>query len=292
MKTTNKNNMLYPMMETMAKAAIQIIQNEAATFSRKIKTHYNGTDDDLVTSADYKAQDMYVEEIQKHFPGEGIIGEENDLNIKPLDNTHGYFTIDPLDGTRAFGRLQSTGSGTMIAHVQNGIVDAVCIGDINTGEVYGYGPSHLPTRTRFGVETPLAITSHLPLKDKFVLLRDHIDYLPAVIQKMVSGGRGGIFKDIDILSGSIGLNMARLWKNEVAMIVLKFDGFDTPWDNTPFVGMNQQLGIVTLRFYPEIGEAGIIEPNLPLEVRERKHVEICVHKEYATEVIRWIKNNK
>jgi fructose-1,6-bisphosphatase/inositol monophosphatase family enzyme len=61
----------------MAEKAIQIIQTEAATFVATHKTAYDGESDDLVTTADIKAQAMYQAYIETHFPDDGIIGEEN-----------------------------------------------------------------------------------------------------------------------------------------------------------------------------------------------------------------------
>jgi fructose-1,6-bisphosphatase/inositol monophosphatase family enzyme len=291
MKNTNNKNNMYKAMESMVKEAIQIIQAEAANFSQKVKTHYSGSEDDLVTSADLKAQDMYVSKIQELFPDEGLIGEENGLNTQPKEG-HGYFTIDPLDGTKAFGRMQSIDSGTMIAHVQDGIVDAVCIGDINTGEIYGFGEGHKPSRTRFGVKTDMKVHTVTPLQKKYVLLKDHTEDFPEVLQKLFRAKNGGIFKDIEISSGSIGLLVARLWKNEVGMFVLRPDGFDTPWDNTPLIGMNKVMDIVHIKYNPVTKEVEIFEPTLPKEVMQKDYIEILIHKDYAGEVIDWINTHK
>jgi fructose-1,6-bisphosphatase/inositol monophosphatase family enzyme len=292
MKNTNNKNNMYQLMEAMVKEAIQIIQSEAAVFSQKVKTHYSGSEDDLVTSADLKAQDMYVSMIQKLFPNEGLIGEENGLNT-PAKEGHGYFTIDPLDGTKAFGRMQSIGSGTMIAHVnKDGVVDAVCIGDINTGEIYGFGEGHKPSRTRFGVKSPMKAHGDIPLTKKYVLLKDHTEDFPGVLQKLFRAKNGGIFKDIEISSGSIGLLVARLWKNEVGMFVLRPDGFNTPWDNTPLIGMNKVMDIVHIKYNIAAKEVEVFDPTLPKEITKKDYIEILIHKDYADEVIDWINQHK
>lgn len=288
MKKTNNQNNLYIAMEDMVKKAIVIIQDEAAVFSQKIKTHYSGSEDDLVTSADIKAQSMYVDDIQTLFPDEGLIGEENGLNMEAKPG-YGYFTIDPLDGTKAFGRTQSTGSGTMIAHVnKNNIVDAICIGDINTGEIYGFGPGHEPTRTRFGVKNVMRVDADSPLNKRYVVLRDNPINFPPVLQKMFND----VFKDIEIMSGSIGLNVARLWKNEVAMLIFKTNSFDTPWDNTPIIGMNKALDIVHIKFDPVTFKVEIYDPEIPKDVMKRKWIEILTHRDYADEIMGWIEMNR
>lgn len=289
LKIAMKNNK-YRQIKKMVQKAIDIIQQEAATFSQKTKTHYSGSDDDLVTSADIKAQAMYVEEIKKHFPNEGFIGEENGVNIQPKVG-YGYFTVDPLDGTKAFGRTQSTGSATMIAHVDpEGFVDMVCIGDINTGEIYGFGPNQQPTRTRFDVETKMKVDTHIPLNKKYIVLRDHPEKYPPVINNIVKPGVG-VFKDIEIASGSIGLLTARLWKNEIAVLAWQA-GYDTPWDNTPIIGMNKALGIVHLRLDLMTQEVQIFDPTPPKDVAKRDWIEILAHKNYVDELIKWVETHK
>ncbi len=289
--TNTQTNNIYPLMRAMAIDAIRIIQEEAADFSRIAKTGYDGVMEDLVTSADIKAQAMYVEGIRKHFPDEGIIGEEDDLNLKPKTPEHGYFTLDPLDGTKSFGRTQSSGSGTMIAHVdKDGVVDAMCIGDINTGEIFGYGPGHPPTRTRFGVDSLLKTDTTIPLDQKYVFLREHPEEFPGIIQKMVRVIDDGLFKGIEITGGGIGLAMARLWKSEIAVLIMK-KGYDTPWDNTPFIGMNKMLGFVHVKMDRNKG-FNVIDPLLPLEVQHRPDMEIVLHQNYLPAFMDWIEKNK
>ena len=128
----------------------------------------------------------------------------------------------------------------MIAHVdEHGVVDAMCIGDINSGDMYYFGPDVLPTRKRFGVESPLIAdtATNRKLTDTYVSIRNHPEDFPGMIQDIVRRNRGGIFKDISVESGSIGIHLTRLWKGEVGMIILK-PTFETPWDSTPIVGMN------------------------------------------------------
>lgn len=272
-------------MIIMADKAIDIIQKETANFTAKVKTSYGGKDDDLVTTADFAAQDMYQEYIEKYFPNDGIIGEEN-LNKESKNGR--YFTIDPLDGTKAFGRKQSNGVGTMIAHVDEfGKVDAAVVGDINTGELYFFGPDQVPTRRRFGVKSELTKLSFKKLKDTYVILRDHPEEYPLLIQDVIrQKSRGGIFKDLSIESGSIGIILAKLWKDEVQMVVIK-PGYDTPWDNTPFIGMNNKLDIVELILDTNTLELQINYPKLPLDINKRDHPVIFVRKQYVPELLAW-----
>jgi fructose-1,6-bisphosphatase/inositol monophosphatase family enzyme len=192
----------------MATNAIALIQKEAATFVAKQKIGYDGLNTDLITTADIAAQNMYQQYIETEFPEEGIIGEES---LNKIAVNYKYFTIDPLDGTKAFGRKQSNNVGT------------ACVGDVNTGELYYFGPDQHPTRKRFGVEslldTPICQTGD-ELATMYVSLRKHTEEYPCLVQDLVNKNRGGIFKDISIENGSIGIQFTRLWKGEVGMIIM------------------------------------------------------------------------
>lgn len=295
MKTQNKKpETLGEFMLRMTKQAIKIAQEEAATFSRIVKTSYSGVDDDLVTSADLKIQAFHVPEIKEWDAAGGLIGEEKALRVEPENGflLGRYFTDDPVDDTKAYGRRQSTGVSSMLAHVDRGNVDAVCLGDINTGEIYQFAPDLPPTRTRFGVQTPLQPNIEAKLGQLYVLLDNPPDVFPGVLQKMIRKDKGGIFKDMEVTSGSIGITVARIWKGEVGMIVMKPNSFNTPWDSTPLIGMNKILGIKHLRLDPVTLEIYEFEPELPLEVKRKEYVEILVHETRAAEVIEWIKTHQ
>lgn len=267
----------------MVKQALAIIQHEAATFTHKAKANYDPDKPDLVTSADTKAQAHYVRALRREFPDYGLIGEEDGL----CDVKENYFTIDPLDGTKAFARKQSHGAGSMLAMVEGKDVVAAYVADINTGDIYGYSKEDgTATRVRFGVESPMMIDTTIPINRKYVTLCDPIHRYPVGIQKIVKSMKdGGLFKDYEVMGGSIGTNVARLWKDEVAMMVL-VPSFDTPWDTTPIIGINRKLGIKHLMVDVVTGKAKVFEPDLPLEVRRKDFVEIMVHESRVEEILR------
>lgn len=272
-------------MQTMVQGAIQIIQKETATFTRKNKIGYDGVANDLVTTADINAQNHYRNFIEQQYPDDGIIGEE-DLN-KPSINGQ-YFTIDPLDGTKAFGRRQSNGVGTMIAHVNaKGEVDAVCIGDINTGELFCYGDELAPTRIRFGIETLLPKHKQRPFTTMYALLREHPEEFPVKIQDLIRKERGGIMDGLYIESGSIGITMAQLWTGEVGILIL-LPSYETPWDTTPLIGMNRKLDIVHLKFNPETNRFEEINMLAPKMIIKRDYVEVIVRRQHVQELMDWV----
>ncbi len=286
MKTLNTNKTLN-MMKKMVRGAINIIRKEAATFAQEVKRAYDGEMDDLVTSADKKAQEFYLAEITRNFPGVGIVGEENNLRQPcTLAGVNAYFTLDPLDGTKAFARKQSNGVATMIALVVDGVVIAVCVGDVNTGEVYAYVGNKVPTRIRFGVEGALRQAAK-PLKVQYVLLNNSLRKYPSCIHKIGDGEvNGGLFKDMEIGGGSAGLLAARLWKGEIGGYIFA-PAHDTPWDTTPIVGMNNALGLVHIKIYDD-GLWEEYNPALPIKVVEKNFVEVVLRRENLAEFVDWI----
>jgi len=263
--------------ETMAQA-IALIQKETATFIATPKVGYDGLDNDLVTNVDRAAQEFYVNRFAQAFPGVGLLGEEDGLK-KPctIEGENIYITIDPLDGTKAFARQQSHGVGTMVAVVRNGAVIAAYVGDINTGEIYGYAPdAPAPTRQRFGVLTALDPKPQLGLEKRYILLNAIPEKFPENIRKFA--GRpidGGLFKDIEVMYGSYGAFCARLWKGEVAAIVLD-PAFTTPWDETPILGIMEALGFIRIKVDMD-GNCEVFEQEPPTTVYKIPFNIVVVH---------------
>jgi len=122
---------------------------------------------DPVTLADRAAERAIRDEIQRVYPGHGIIGEEHGV----LDGTDGLtWVIDPIDGTRAF----------IIGQLHWGVLIA-----LNDGARPVVGVMHQPytgetfVGSRFGVETrhagrgtPLRVRQCARLEDAIVSATD------------------------------------------------------------------------------------------------------------------------
>ena len=266
----------------MVRKAITIIQQECHELIIENKVAYNGTDEDFVTNGDKKAQEMYVREIKQHFPSFGIIAEEENLRVPcTIPNQDIYFTLDPLDGTKAYKRKQSHGVGTMIALIRNGEIIAAYIGDINTGEIYGFcAVGENPDkdgeviRYRFGRETPLKSNEEETLRSQYLLLRDDPHTFPTIEKK---------FKNLEVAGGRIGTHVARLWKGEVGAVMLE-PNYQTPWDLAPILGITLRLGYEFFKINPQNGN---LEKYLPEPIKEIKHkpyYEIIVHKTHEKEL--------
>ena len=281
MKITQEN-----ILRSLMFDVVEVIREEASIYTQESKQGYDPSREDLVTSADKKAQALYVERIKINFPGFGIVGEEEGLNIEPAPSHLGKrFIIDPVDGTGAFARDQSHGVGSMLAMVVGDEVVSAYVSDINTGELFGYYGDGPVTRTRFGVEKPLVFDSVTSLSKQFALLLKPVHKYPSRIVEMVmETSLGGLCKEYEVSGGSIGILFSRLWKGEVGIMVTA-PGYNTPWDCAPFVGINRKLGIIRIVVDQNTGEIVVRDLNVPLSVQKKNYFEVFVHESKAKEVL-------
>lgn len=277
------------MCKEMVRRAIVAIREERFSFEKEDKVGYSGNLDDVVSSADKAAQAIYVKLIRENFPGIGIVAEEDNLREPcTIEGVDAYFTVDPLDGTKAFVRAQSHGIGTMLSLVINGEVAAAFIGDINTQEIYYFRPnSEMVHRLdRFEKSQVLIPPTKNSLRDQYALLRSHPSVYHPVIQKMVDiTSDEAVVKDIEITGGSIGISMARLWKQEIGIAVLKA-GACTPWDWAPVYGITNKLGYSFFRPLGTSEMSGLIkyDPVLSPEIQQIDHDIVVVHERYLSEL--------
>lgn len=277
-------------MKEMVRRAIEAIRKERFGFVAHAKEGYAGEMNDVLTSADLAAQKVYVKMIREAFPTYGVIAEEDELRVECTDKAFGdfYFTVDPLDGTKAFSRRQSHGVGTMIALVHNDRVIAAYVGDVMTREIYGFRPDsnrvHRISEYDHGVE--LSADTLRPLREQYALLRGRIESHTPIIRAMLAlPQHDGACKDIEITGGSIGISMARLWKGEVGLAVLE-PSYETPWDSTPVIGISRKLGYVFLT----AGAGDRLEPlemRLPKAVTYRDAECVVVHDRHLPELLDW-----
>ena len=266
-------------MHCAVSEAIRKIREYVCVFNVRTKrTHYK--ESDTVTDADFAAQRNYVAWIQRGWPDFGIIAEEDDLKVEG----NPYFTIDPLDGTKAFVRRSSQGIGTMLSLVDGEDIIAAYVGDVMTGEIYGYGPDDiLVNYWTYGSNVGLCINSDRPLSEQYAVLRERPNDYHPLVQKMV-GRETPLVKNIEVLSGSIGLTYAKLWKGEVGMVAIP-SSYDTPWDSNPIYGINRALGFVD---YLVHGENLIHWKNQPVTEISQVGERITFHYSRFKEIRQWL----
>lgn len=260
-------------LKEMVRRAILEIRRQRFIFEAQMKPHYDGEKTDLVTTADREAQRIYLKMLRECFPGFGIIAEEDELREECTLDRPLYFTLDPLDGTKAFGRRQSTGVGTMIALLEGTEVLSAYVGDVMTQEIYGFRPDSEKVHriSEYEVGETLQIDPR-PLSKTLLSLRhspwNYQTDVPRLAKK---------FREIEVEGGSIGVNYARLWKQETGALLLR-PAHDTPWDCAPIIGISRKLGFVTLK--PE-GD-GFVEFDYlpPLNVTHRQHEILIIHRQH------------
>ncbi len=282
-------------MIAMVRKAIHIIQTECHEIIVEHKTAHNGVDDDLATNGDKEAQKMYIEEIQRDFHGFGIIAEEANLRVAcTLDGDTAYFTLDQLDGTKAYERKQSHGVGTMLALIVKNEIVAAYVGDVNTSEIYGYCSVGIDAdkeedtiRYRFGRAVQLTPELEKGLKEQYLLLRDTPHTFPYAEKRITLPiAYGGLFKNLEISGGSIGTHIARLWKGEVGGVVLN-PGYKTPWDVAPVIGITLRLGFKFFKINPVTGELEEYVPTPNTEIFHNPYYELVIHEKHVPELKAW-----
>ncbi len=278
-------------LKELVRRAMRIIQAKRLIFEARAKDS-PGRPDDLVTDADEAAQDRYVTSLKECFPGFGIIAEEHD-HREPctIPGRQLYAIIDPLDGTKAFGRRQSTGVATQIALVDfdTGQVLSAFVGDINTGEIYGYRPDSINVHRITDLvhsEKLSAIGRGQPLTKQVAILREHPSTYSWLIRRLVSPATNGLVKHILIDNGSMSVMFARLWKGEVGLLVNEPYN-DTPWDCAPVFGISHTLGFVALAPDPKRATFEPFSAITPREVRWRSHEVVWVHQTRLAELQSW-----
>ena len=259
-------------LKELVRRAIVTIRNERTVFDVTAKADYDGEMTDVFTSADRKAQEIYLRSLRDCFPEYGIVAEEDALTIAPKGNA-GYFTVDPLDGTKAFVRRQSHGVGTMIALIRDGKVIAAYVGDINTQEIYGFrsGLGHVYRITEFETLEELRHNDR-PLCEQNILLRDPERAYSEASRRLLSQ-----FKSWEIDGGSIGIWLARLWKREVGAALLP-PSVETPWDRAPIVGITTELGYLFCEADAN-GRWQPVEPVLSTTVYRRGTDLLVIHRD-------------
>jgi fructose-1,6-bisphosphatase/inositol monophosphatase family enzyme len=236
--------------DIMRQAIDEIWKRRVGFVGQKKVTESKPDKDDLVTDADFASQAIFVRKLGERFPGYGIVAEEKEFKCPcTLKGPMLFFTVDPLDGTKAFGRRQSGGFGPMLSLCTEDAVIAAFVGDAMTKELYYYRPeSDKVHRLNFGdfQYEHLAINDKLELSEQYVVLRDNpLDMLEPYRRIAQTRKYGGLFKDIEVQGGGIGTSMARLWKGEIGGYVIKA-GVQQPWDILPVWGISEKLGFICM----------------------------------------------
>lgn len=276
-------------MKECVRRAMLEIATQRIVFTSEVKHTDYKAGEDLVTSADYAAQKIYLKILDENFPLAGIIAEEN-FSRKCSDPNHNYyFTVDPLDGTKAYGRKQSHAVSTMIAFVFDGVVEGVTIGDPNTLEIFHSRPGADSVHRIYSFENSqkLIVDTKRSLSSQYLQLRCDPRKLSSLSQNLASAVKGpNLFLDIEVMGGSIGFTFTRLWKGEVGGVLMeKSTGQQTPWDTCPVFGLSKKMGYV---FYEIIDSKLVPYTFEPSEDMIKIGNELlCIHESRVEELMEW-----
>ena len=220
------------------------------------KDAYDGTvDGDITTTADLAAQDACEKVRQEQTPWAGVIAEELGLRVASTlpGGNDAYWTYDGVDGTKRLEKLlregqKLNGIATMVAFVYNGRVVAAAIGDIfdPTGPVYRLRADGGGVELQRVGGQPVnlgAMHRPTPITEGGVLVRGRSENYHPLVSGLLTRLSGKWEPHSNL---SIGLSMGRLWADDIVLHV-QSPGNHTPWDNTPYDGIAQALGIVYLR---------------------------------------------
>lgn len=104
------------------------------SFDDPIQVERKTNRNDLVTEMDKQTEKDFIEQIERHFPGERIFAEESD-NEAIQDLSGVVWIIDPIDGTLNFVK-QKDNFAIMVAVYEDGVGQLGYIYDVMKDELY------------------------------------------------------------------------------------------------------------------------------------------------------------
>ena len=284
------------MREAVRRAMLLIQKNRHYKFKVHVKLGSSGKMDDVYTDVDTAAQALYIKILSQCFPTFGIAAEEG-LSVPCSHDLNIHFTVDPLDGTRAFIQRQSYGIGTMISLICSGTVLAAYVGNVISQEIYGSRPGSnnvwkFDESDEHAPPEKLCIDTSKPCDRSYVLLTDS-HYKHSKFAQHLTGpiNEGGLFKGYHVMNGSIGTNMAQLWKGEVAAMILR-QNVETPWDSCPTYGLSKKLGFIVCKIDHINNQLVPYEPRISPITRFRPFEVLIVHGNYFEQIAYKLKKQK
>ena len=191
-------------------------------------------DESPVTIADKACEKLIVEQLQKHFPGDGLLGEEG-ADVASANGRR--WIIDPIDGTRDFIRGTRAWS-VLIGMEENGQVVAGHAYFPATGEMFsaakGMGAwwdgarAHCSAVTKFS--DALVCCNGLSYMHRYPFGKDLVNWLAGswTVRSM-----GGCLDAMLLVTGR-----ADVWLEAQAK----------PWDLAPLKILADEAGLVTFDF--------------------------------------------
>lgn len=278
----------------MVTSVLKTVKNDIISFRNNLKTfdkENDYKDGDIVTTADYAAQQLYTSMIGDVRSDAGIVAEEHWLRKDPSNEDTLLYTIDPVDGTKALVRQQSDGIGTLLWVVDNAKnqIIAAYVGDIMTEEIYYYHPGTTDVYRMNLYDSDMKTQLlYQPRNKKRIQMLDDIRHFPVWLQKATE--KGWYWDSIWITNGSIGTNMARLWKWEVDAVLLKA-WVAQPRDRVPCAGISDAMWYSTIQIEKD-NTIKQLDMNQSWELQAMKvPYQLIVHKDELIDVLSMLENH-
>ena len=129
-------------------------------------------DDSPLTQADLASHRLIVDRLRDHFPDIPVVSEEDKEGDRETGDSHRWFVVDPLDGTKEF--IKQTGAFTVnIGFVEAGRPIAGVVHVPVTGLTYGASPETGAWRADRGATTERIQVSAAQNPLRIVASRDH-----------------------------------------------------------------------------------------------------------------------
>jgi fructose-1,6-bisphosphatase/inositol monophosphatase family enzyme len=259
---------------------------------------------DFFTNADEAAQKLVVDGLIRHFPRAGIVAEENGVYRECTEVVaHGrwFFVVDIIDGTKMFAQGEKYGWGGQIAllHLADDdtyTVEAVYVIDGQTGQIIGFDlvTDGLWNHSGVYLEPIERLTGpdpDVPLSQQGIICRGHPFKYDEPIQRLMAPPEfGGLFRRFTAPHGSPTQAVATVLRGNAGAMVLHSYQQQNVWDQAPFVGITERVGLVCV----QLDEDGLLvigaEPKILGSFRREQSV-LYVHRNQIDE-INWFLNGK
>lgn len=250
--------------------------------------------DDVFTQADTEAQRTIMRSVVELWPRMGILGEESGGTVQGEDNRC-FVSIDSLDGTKAFLRCQTYGMATMLAIIVHGEVECAYIGNVISGDVYGFRPCSPNTYRIYenGRAVQLGPSPLEPDRRPMLTRNDPLDF--PLHQSLLFNSKGGVSKFFEmpmVIGSSIGTMFSSLWNNEVNGVLLH-GGTTNVWDEAPVWGITKHLGYLALQWVNGAGYQGYDMGKYSLDQPQITRPDLLfIHQDYLGQLQAWQEANK
>lgn len=225
--------------------AADMIHKERDRVEEVLGQKHQDTNEMVWESAYGNVLEEYRQFFNTYLPQCEMLQDEDERPLAQDDGHRRALLVDAIEGKDTFLRKQSRGISTSIALVSELEIAAAYVADVSAGEVYGFRPGSKKVymSTASDTMTLMSRTSTAKLIAPRIVLCNTLNKYSGVGRALIENN----FADYEVTETSKGSLFARLWKNEVAALLIP--GNCTPHCNTLAVAtISEMLGFRFYRF--------------------------------------------